>query len=294
MSLHSRRSILQASFLAAGGVALAACTSEPSGPGSPGSTGGTSPGSVPGGGTTSTTATPGPVGSVTDGVLTLFTDETINFEQIFGAGAAGYGAADIGEVVTAAGQAGAGASIPEVVGAYQAMSDRVAADAEAALDAEHRVTARDKYLRAAEYLTGPLFFVLGTDEPGREPTVFGSLKERWGRAAGLFDPVIEKVAIPYETTGLVGYWLPALGGGPARRPTVIVNNGSDGQSVDGVARGARRGVLDELETRPGGCCARGPGTGEVSPRQPVVTAALALIGQEKDQRFVPLAVSREQ
>jgi hypothetical protein len=226
--------MIQAGVVAAGTTVLAACTGSSDDDATPSSTTGGPPGTqAPSGQAIA------PPGAVDDGVLSLFAEEDVNYEQLYAAGAAAYGASEVGEVITATANAGFDAGLQEAFDSFSDMSDLLDAEGSSAEEADHRVTARDRYLRSAEYLAGPLFFVLGTDAPDREPAVFTTLKDRWIKAGGLFDPVIEKVAIPYEGGTMPGYFLPALGGGPERRPTVIVNNGSDGQSVETYSWGGR-------------------------------------------------------
>jgi len=216
---------------AAGAAALAACTGSSDDDSTSSTTSGTTPG-------TSAEAA-APPGAVKDGFLQLFSAEDVNYEQVYALAAAGYGAAVVGEVVTATGNAGFDAGPQQVFDSFEALSDLAYSDGEEALAADHVVTARDRFLRSSEYLAGPVFFVLGTSAPESEPEVFATLKDRWVRAGELFDPPIERVDIPYEGSSMPGYWLPALGPGPQRRPTVIVNNGSDGQTVETYSWGGR-------------------------------------------------------
>lgn len=233
----SRRRVLQVGLATAGALALGACSSDDdSSAGASGSSTTTSGGS---GSSTTTSTTDPATAPATTGVLPLFTDTVIQGEQLFTMGAAGYGASEVGEVQSAVHTAGADADIQAAYDAFTDLSDRLADEAATAEAAGHTVTARDRYLRSAEALTGPLYLVLGTSTPDREASVFGTLKDRWHKAGALFDPRIERVEIPYEGSTLPGYWMPAAGGGDVRRPTVIVNNGSDAQSVETWTWGGR-------------------------------------------------------
>jgi len=49
----------------------------------------------------------------------------------------------------------------------------------------------------------------------------------WSGAAGLFDPPIERLEIPYEGTSLTGWFL-RVDNSRRRRPLVLLNNGADG------------------------------------------------------------------
>ena len=120
------------------------------------------------------------------------------------------------------------------------MARRVGHIADNALKAGHRVSAREAYLRSAQYLDQALFFVLGTKTPALEPKVYSWMRRR-SRAAGLFDPPVERIAIPYGKTTLPGYFLKASRS-PGRRPTVIINNGSDAENVDVWAFGGAAAI----------------------------------------------------
>ena len=69
-------------------------------------------------------------------------------------------------------------------------------------------------------------------------------RDCWDRAAALFDPLVEHVAIPYENITLEGYFF-SVDESRAPRPLLILNNGSDGPvsamwelgGAGGVARG---------------------------------------------------------
>jgi len=200
-----RRAILQAAATGAGGLALGACAS----PARPAPAAG---GPVPG--------------------FRLFAEPDLDFEASFALGEAAYGATEVGEVLATVERIRAlGASYETFVDNFLVLARRVAALGDAALARGRRVTARSAALRSAHYGKQALYFVLGTIRRGDEAAVYRAMQAQWDRAAGLFSPPFERVLIPYEDTTLPGYFLRADGGG-ARRPTVILNNGSDGQNVD--------------------------------------------------------------
>ena len=84
------------------------------------------------------------------------------------------------------------------------------------------------------------------------------MQRNWAAACALFDPPWEFVRIPYGKT-----WLPGYSCGPTPRtsaaPTVILNNGSDGQNVDLVAFGGAAA----LERGYNALILEGPGQGSV-------------------------------
>lgn len=110
---------------------------------------------------------------------------------------------------------------------WTATADRVRAIAEEAATKGHRVSARDAYLRAATYYSAATYSLDGTKDPSRLRPTWETHRACWDEAAARFDPPIEKVSIPYEGTALEGYFRAPDASG-ARRPLVIMNNGSDG------------------------------------------------------------------
>jgi hypothetical protein len=162
----------------------------------------------------------------------LFAQEDMNFETLFALGAAGYGCAEVGEVVTAVNRINAqGATYQTYYDSFLAMAQSVEAIADRELRAGHTVSARSAYLRAAMYYDMCLYFVLGTTSRAREADVYAVMQRCWNQASKLFDPPFERVRIPYGRTTMPGYFL-RPDTRPVRRPTVIINNGSDAQNVD--------------------------------------------------------------
>jgi hypothetical protein len=168
---------------------------------------------------------------------TLFANESLNFETLFAVGSASYGAGEFGEIATVVNRINArGGTLDAVYDEWWAMGDRLRRSGQAALGKGRHVTARDSFLRAAQYYNQALFFVLGTNRPGREARVYAQMDECWSSACRLFTPACERVAVPYAGTTLPG-WLLKPAGSATRRPTVILNNGSDGQNIDLYAYG---------------------------------------------------------
>ena len=165
-----------------------------------------------------------------------------NFEALFALGGVASGAGEVGEIfatVNAINQKGL--SYQTYYDGFIAMARRVGQIADDALKAGHRVSAREASLRSAQYFDQALFFVLGTRTPSLEPKVYTWMQRQWNRAAQLFDPPFERVAIPYAGTTLPGYFLKASRA-PGRRPTVIINNGSDAENVDVWAFGGAAAI----------------------------------------------------
>lgn len=162
----------------------------------------------------------------------LFSQPDLDFSASFALGESAYGASEVGEVLAAVERINAaGASYQTFVGEFRALANRVASEGDAALKAGHKASARAASLRAAHYYKQALYFILGTDAPGDEAAVYRAMQAQWHRAAGLFDPPLERVEIPYEGSTLPAYFLKP-NRSRIRRPTIILNNGSDAQNVD--------------------------------------------------------------
>jgi dienelactone hydrolase len=223
LSRFSRRSLLRAGALGGGAaVALAAGTAM-------GASAATSP-SAP-------SAAPSPVQN-------LFTLSDLDFETLFAFGSIGYGCAEFGELVTVVNQVNAaGASYQTYYASFLALARRTSALADAEVAAGRTVSARSAYLRACTYYDMCLYFILGTTAAAREASAYAACQRCFQAASQLFDPPFEPVRIPYGDTWLPGYLL-RPGDRPVRRPTVILNNGQDGQhialypmAVDALERG---------------------------------------------------------
>lgn len=229
----SRRRLLQLS--AAGGTAVLA------GVGASGADALTRPVRAPGPEPQVAVPPPAPTANPAGGV-TFFAQDDLNFEVLFALGAVGYGAGETGEIIATINQVqAAGASYQTYYDNFVDTGNRVATLADRELKAGHLASARSAYLRAAQYFDQALYFVLGTSTPAAEPTVYAAMQRQWNLAALLMDPPFERVAIPYGKITLPGYFLKATTSN-VRRPTVIVNNGSDAQLVDVFAWGGAAGL----------------------------------------------------
>lgn len=170
------------------------------------------------------------------GAINLFPQPDLNFETLFALGETAYGAGEAGEVLaTVDAIKRAGVSYASFCDGFLHRARQTADIAHKCEDAGHRVSARSAHLRTAQYINQALFFVLGTDKPADEASLYRKMQQHWDRAARLFEPAFEPVKIPYEDTYLPGYFLGP--GDKKRRPTVIVMNGSDAQFIDVYAFG---------------------------------------------------------
>jgi Esterase FrsA-like len=183
--------------------------------------------------------------SVRSSATTYFDDPTLNFQTLFLLGSAGYGIAEVGEVLSAVDRVNArGPSYQTFFDELLALGQRLASQAAGALKNGRRLTARERYLRAAEYYSQALYFVLGTNRPtrARERQVYRLMQACWHQATQLFSPSFERLEIGYGgKVPLRGYLLKPDRSRRAR-PTIILNNGSDAQNVDLYAFGGAAGI----------------------------------------------------
>lgn len=156
----------------------------------------------------------------------LFDDESFSFETLRAAGFAGYGGADLGEVLVTA------RAIPEGDEVawhreWKATARRVEALGRESLANGQSVSAREALLRASNYYRTAEFYrrVDPFDDP--EVTELSrASRDTFLAAIGLFDFGFEQVHIPYLDTTLPGYLYLADDSGEPR-PTVVYNSGYD-------------------------------------------------------------------
>ncbi len=129
------------------------------------------------------------------------------------------------------------------VSAWSRLAHRIAKIADDALAQGHPVSARDAYLRASVYFAAVLPSVDGVaDAETVLHTAFREHRRCFDAYITLLDVPGEKVDIPYESTTMPGYFFaPAADG--AARPTIILNNGSDG-AVTGLWPGFGAGAIE--------------------------------------------------
>jgi pimeloyl-ACP methyl ester carboxylesterase len=172
----------------------------------------------------------------------LYDDESFSFEALRAAGYAGYGGADLGEVLVTCRQ------IPE--GDEEAWSAQWAATAARierigrdALAAGHRVSAREALLRASNYYRTADFYRRENPAADTESARLAKASQQtFADAAALLDTPARALRIPYEDTTLPGYlFLVDDSGTP--RPTLIYHGGYDStleENYFALAAGALR------------------------------------------------------
>jgi alpha-beta hydrolase superfamily lysophospholipase len=140
-------------------------------------------------------------------------------------GHAYYGGADIGECLSTAHRIREG-DFDSWYGEWYQTADRIYAAAEQSRAAGDPVSAREAYLRASNYYRTAFIVLFGSPVDPRVVAAFERQAETFRKAAALFSPAFEPVAIPYEGTTLPGLFIRA---GAAQTPhkTLIVTTGYD-------------------------------------------------------------------
>ncbi len=173
----------------------------------------------------------------------FFEDPDINdvFQRMLGA--AYYRAADIGACLAIADQIIDG-DRPSALRALLAAGDRLSAIAETSARNKLRVSAREAYMQAANYIFASTYFI----NPATAPDAFAfnwlRHQDLWDKAAALRDPPVDYLPFPYEKTTLPGYLFRVDNSGK-QRPLLILNNGYEGGMISawtmGVAAALDRG-----------------------------------------------------
>lgn len=177
-----------------------------------------------------------------------FQDPGFEFERLVLLGGAYRSLTDTGEVLATLDTITDG-DRESWITAFTALGQRLRDQADASLASGHCASARSAYLRASTYFASASAASPGSEIPERYTTLWEAHRAAWDAAVALFDPKVEYVEIPYEDTTLGGYFFHAdtRAGRRAdeRRPTIILNNGSDGAVSDmwrwGAAAAVERG-----------------------------------------------------
>jgi hypothetical protein len=173
-------------------------------------------------------------------VRKFYDDEGMNFAVLLGLGFVYHGLADAGEILSAVER------VPEGdreawVREWTATADRLRDDADAVEKRGHRLSARAKLLRASTYYDHASSTAPGTAYDDQFTPLWEQHRDCWDRAVALFDPLVEPIEIPYEGTTLAGYFFRPDASG-ARRPTFVLNNGSDGPVISQWSQGGHAAV----------------------------------------------------
>ena len=161
----------------------------------------------------------------------VFQDPTFSSQLLRTIGATYYKGADIGECLSTAYRIKEG-DFESWYTEWLKTAKRVHKYADDCLAANHKVSAREAYLRASNYYRAAEFLLISPEDP-RIQTTWGSSKECFSNAGKLFSPPIESIEIPYEGTTLPGHFYRLNENTnndtatPLPRPTLIAHGGFD-------------------------------------------------------------------
>ena len=181
----------------------------------------------------------------------IFTDQTLTFQTLFALGNISAGSGDYGEITTVIKRVqNRGESYVAFYEEFVAEAQSVVKYADYAAQRGRRITARNAYLRAASYYSQALYFVLARSSNAelttmagggavpasarsRERAVYRAMRSAWEKAGEQMRPKMEVVRLPWNgpKSPMPGWFLRPSGDGK-RRPTVLMNNGSDAQAID--------------------------------------------------------------
>jgi hypothetical protein len=151
------------------------------------------------------------------------------------------GGSDVGEVLAtvASVQPGDGDGWFD---AWVALGERIAASAEASAGAGHRVSAARAYLRAADYFAVAVNSIDGLDgDTTKLLPAFRAHRAAWEGFVANTHWRVERVDIPYEGSSMPGWFFHPDDSG-VTRPTLVMNNGSDGSISGCWCEGAEGGL----------------------------------------------------
>ncbi|WP_199775630.1 alpha/beta hydrolase family protein [Microbulbifer pacificus] len=182
--------------------------------------------------------------------------EQMDFEIQALLGGCFYQATDAGEILAMAERIPSG-DFEQWYRQWFALGERIQSIAEECLADGHIVSARQAFLRAANYFATSINFIDGTTDPSRGLNAWKRHRHCWDRFCAHLNPHAEQVQIPYENTAMPGYFFrPAVRENPNKPlATIIFNNGSDGATSCmwqfGVAAALERGYAALVFDGPG-------------------------------------------
>jgi hypothetical protein len=155
----------------------------------------------------------------TAGLKLVFDEQEMDYGTVIRLAMASMGGAELGEVLYATSEMEDG-NRASWIREWPIMAARVEARAEDCLKKGHKVSAREAYMRAASYYQAPLFW-MDPRKPDLENAVAKS-RHCFRTAAGLFDPPIEVIQVPYKGKKLPGYFKPVEKGGKKRKTFIAI------------------------------------------------------------------------
>ncbi|KAI3321875.1 alpha/beta-hydrolase [Xylariaceae sp. AK1471] len=157
-------------------------------------------------------------------MLPLSPDESYNFELLRLLAHSSYGGADIGEVLTAAGEIEPG-DFESWYRAFHKRAERVLA---ASAQFQNPVSIRDANFRAATYFRAADFYLHGNWEDPRITNLWKKQAACFDKAMALLDVPGYRKLLPADGFHVPIIFFPASKDEGVKRPTVILGNGFDG------------------------------------------------------------------
>jgi dienelactone hydrolase len=170
----------------------------------------------------------------------FYADEGMNFAVLLSLGFAYANIADAGETLATIERIPNG-DVEAWVTEWTATADRLARQADESLAGGHTISGRSRLLRASTYYDHASAQAPGSKNPSRYTSLWEKHRALWDRAIALFDTPVEHVEIRYEDTTLAGYFFKA-DTSSVPRPTIILNNGSDGPVISQWSLGGRAAI----------------------------------------------------
>ncbi|MDQ4073458.1 MAG: alpha/beta fold hydrolase [Thermoproteota archaeon] len=134
----------------------------------------------------------------------VFKDPTFSLQLLRAIGETYYKGADIGECISTACRIKEG-NFDSWYEEWLKTAKRIHAYANDCFNENHKVSAREAFLRASNYYRVSAFLLVEPDDPRIQNTVESS-KECFKKSISLFPFLVEQVEIPYEGTTLPGYF----------------------------------------------------------------------------------------
>ncbi len=156
----------------------------------------------------------------------VFDDAQFDFQTLRLLGSAASGDAEVGEVLSTAARITPG-DFGSWTAQWLATARRVHRIADECRERAHVVSAREGFLRAANYYRAAEFYLHGDPADPRIRELSRQARSCFRAALALGQGEVQALAIPYEGTTLPGYYYPAAGTA-GRAATLIVQTGFDG------------------------------------------------------------------
>ncbi|MCW5624145.1 MAG: hypothetical protein KIT73_05455 [Burkholderiales bacterium] len=160
----------------------------------------------------------------------FFKNSAFEFVLLTSLGRAYYQGANVGKVLYLIRQIEDG-NFESAYRTLIAAGDEARGIAEESANGGHTESARQAYLWAQNFYDSATYFADGTGDPTLIAATWDMMDACWLKSISLFNPAIEQVSIPYEGIALRGFHFRG-NSKKAKRPLLILCNGSDGSALD--------------------------------------------------------------